>query len=156
MVVIRALVFGAVLAVAAPAFAQSAAMPSRIEAEIGLPGTGVARFANLTVDLGGAAWTIEGCVASVAGACFATSRVVLSDAERRELTSIVALVQQRMRCPPPRAQPGDPAFTIRMGGSTWEGALPADPAQLGARTSGACAASARLAAWLVSHFPPGP
>ena len=153
MVVIRALVFGVVLAVAAPAFAQSAALPARIEAEIGLPGAGAPRFASLTVDLRGTAWAIDGCVGTLAGVCYWTSRVVLSDAERSELTSIVALVQQRMRCPPPRTQPGDPAFTIRMDGATWEGALPADPAQLGARTSGACAAAARLAAWLVSHFP---
>ncbi|MDQ3033389.1 MAG: hypothetical protein M3Y87_13295 [Myxococcota bacterium] len=139
MLTLPVLLVGSILALAASAGAQSAAaLPARIDAEIGLPGACAARFANLTVDLSGTRWAIEGCVASAAAACFATSRFVLSDAPRCELTSIVALVQQRMRCPPPRAQPGDPAFSIRMSSGKWEGAPPAIP-RSSVRTSGACA-----------------
>lgn len=129
-----------------------AALPARIDAQIGLPGGGPPRFANLTLTLGPLPWVIEGCVSSSAGACTATRRVELTEAQRRELVVVLQQIAQRLRCPPPDAQPGDPTFTIRTPTDRWEGALPADRAQIPARTGGGCAAINRLAWWFVTAF----
>lgn len=141
---------------AIPGIAQAqapAALPARIDAQIGLPGTGPARYLNVSIDLGsGPRWSITGCVASAPGACAATATIPLDDAGRRELVQRIQAMQARMRCPPPRPSPGDPTFTISTPSDSWVGALPRDPAQIPARTAGVCAASEGLAWWLVQRF----
>jgi hypothetical protein len=150
------LLLGLCLSLAARAQAQAPhALPAHVTAQIGLPGSGPARFANLTLTLGALPWVIEGCIASSAGVCFATARVELTEPQRRELVVILQLLAQRMRCPPPAAEPGDPAFTITTPSDVWQGALPADPARIAARTSGQCAAASQLAWWLASRFQAG-
>ncbi|UJR87361.1 MULTISPECIES: hypothetical protein [Sandaracinus] len=126
-------------------------LPARIDAVIELPGAGPPRFLNVSVDLGRGPWSIEGCVSSARGACSATAQIALDDADRRELVSRIQLAQARMRCPPPHSMPGDPTYTITTPSTSWEGALPRDPALVPSRL-GTCAGANSLAWFLVERF----
>lgn len=149
-------VVGAVVVVlfAAQAHAQSPGqaprpLPARIDAVIGLPGTGPARYVNVSLDFSTAVWAIEGCVSSAPGACAATARIVLDQAQRLELVVLLQDALTPRRCEPEGFAPGDPEYTLDTPAQTWAGHLPRDPAQVPARTQGPCAAATRLAWWLV-------
>jgi hypothetical protein len=124
-------------------------LPSRIDAVVGLPGTGPARWANVNIDFSTSEWALEGCAASAPGACAATARIVLTPTLRQELVLLVEDVLTPRRCEPEGFAPGDPAYTITTPSQTWAGHLPRDPAQVPARTRGPCAAATRLAWWFV-------
>ncbi len=137
---------------AAPASAQRP--ESALHAEIALPGA-EGRFLNVDVRRGGEGLLLVGCVSEARGVCDEVSRVALTERQALELTSYVAAMEARMRCPPPQGADGDRPFTITTHGArggTFEGALPADEARIAERTAGPCAASARLAAYLVARF----
>jgi len=124
-------------------------LPARIDAVVGLPGTGSARWSNVNIDFSTATWALEGCVSSAPGACAATARIVLTQAQRQELVVLLQDALTPRRCEPEGFAPGDPEYTITTPAETWTGHLPRDAAQVPARTQGPCAAPTRLAWWLV-------
>lgn len=128
---------------------------SALHAAIAIPSDGPVRHLNVDVQRGGEGLVLVGCVTDAPEDCATTRRVPLSQREALELMSLVAAMEARMRCPPPAGEPEDIAFTIRTRGArggTFEGALPRSPANVAERTSGGCAASARLAWWIVQRF----
>lgn len=130
-------------------------LPARIRAAVGLPGTAALSFANVTLDLGPLPWTMVGCTSRLAGTCFATQRVTLTDADRAALVTRVQEVLNLGRCGPLGGAPGEPAYTIDFPAAHYAGHLPADPAAIPARTSDPCAAPSRLAWWLAERFTAG-
>lgn len=141
------------LSVATAADGQAPApMPAHIIAAVGLPGAGPARFANATIDFSTAAWAVDGCVSASAGVCFATQHVVLTPAQRTELVRLWADVAAMPLCEPAAFAPGDPAFNLSTPSASYDGHLPAAAADLPARTTGVCAADARLAWWLAQRL----
>jgi hypothetical protein len=127
-------------------------MPGFIVAQVGLPDATPARFANVTVTLQALPWTMHGCVANVAGVCFATRRIDLTEADRRELVTRVQDVSARRRCEPEGFAQGDPAYTIAFPAAVYAGHLPARSADIAARSAGPCEAPARLAWWITQRF----
>jgi len=130
-------------------------LPARIHANVGMPGTATTSYANVNLDLGPLPWTMIGCVSRVEGACFATQRVVLSDADRAALVTRVQEVYAVPRCEPEGVFPGDPRYSMDFPADHYTGHLPADPSAIAARTAGPCGAPARLAWWLAERFSAG-
>jgi len=130
-------------------------LPARIHAIVGMPGTSTTRYTNVTLDLGPLPWTMIGCVSRVEGTCFATRRVVLSDADRVVLVTRVQEVYAVERCEPEGFSPGDPRYAMDFPANHYAGHLPADPRAIAARTAGPCAAPTRLAWWLAERFNAG-
>ncbi len=130
-------------------------LPARIRVQVGMPGSAPTNYANVTLDLGPLPWTMIGCVSRVAGTCFATQRVVLSDADRVVLVTRVQEVYAVPRCEPEGFFPGDPTYSMDFPADHYAGHLPAAPRDLARRTEGACAAPARLAWWLAERFTAG-
>lgn len=149
---LRALILSLVLTLPSLALAQAPEpLPARLDARIELPGSGPQRVLSVSIDLGrGLPWSLVGCV-TTSGACSSTSTIVLDDAGRAELVRRIQLAQARMRCPPRRSQPGDPSYRITTPSTSWEGALPRDPAQVPSRL-GTCAGANSLAWFLVERF----
>jgi hypothetical protein len=127
-------------------------LPARIDAVVGLPGTGPAQWANVNIDFSNAAWALEGCVSSAPGSCRATARIVLTQSQRQELVVLLQDVLTPRRCEPEGFVPGDPEYSITTPSETWSGHLPRDSAQVATRTQGPCAATTRLAWWFVQAF----
>jgi|JI10StandDraft_1071094.scaffolds.fasta_scaffold484452_2 hypothetical protein len=130
-------------------------LPARIRAAVGMPGTSTTSYANVTLDLGPLPWTMVGCVSRVEATCFATQRVVLSDADRVALVTRVQEVYAVPRCEPEGFSPGDPRYSMDFPANHYAGHLPADPSAIAARTAGPCGAPARLAWWLAERFSAG-
>ena len=127
-------------------------LPATIVAAVGQPGASPASFVNVTVTLGALPWTMWGCTARLAGVCFATRRLELTEADRRELVTRVQEVYALPRCEPEGFAPGDPAYTVTFPASNYEGHLPASVAAVAARSGGPCGAPARLAWWIAQRF----
>lgn len=144
-----------ILSISATATAQSPPRATTLHAEVGLPGASPARFVNVTVEMGAAPWAMEGCVASAAGTCRATQRVVLTEAERASLRAHLDALARVPLCEPEGFAPGDPPYTFSIPGRAFAGHLPARVADLPARTAGPCGAPARLAWWIAQRFTAG-
>jgi TonB family protein len=147
-------------AVAAPdpaAVVAPSALPAEIEAHVHLPGPAPDEHLFVRVSLAPLPWTITGCVTGPHGACEETARVELSEADRAELVRLLAEVEAIPRCEPEGLFPGDRAYRLALTGAPrpYEGHLPADPAELPARTAGVCRADARLAQWIAARFAAG-
>lgn len=127
-------------------------LPATIVAAVGQPDAAPASFVSVTVALGALPWTMTGCVSRTAGVCFATRRLVLTEADRRELVTRVEAVSGLGRCEPEGFSPGDPAYSLAFPAASYEGHLPARAALIPERTVGPCAAPARLAWWIAQRF----
>lgn len=130
-------------------------LPARIHANVGMPGAGPASYANVDLDLGPLPWVMVGCVSRVAGTCFATQRVTLTDADRAALVTRIQEVYAVPLCEREGFAPGDPDYTMDFPATHYAGHLPADPRAIAARTVGPCAAPTRLAWWLAERFTAG-
>jgi len=108
----------------------------------------------VTVSPGALPWTIHGCVTGAHGACEETQRVELDETGRNELVRLLDEVRAIPRCEPDGIFPGDRGYRLELSGfpRPYEGKLPADVAQIGARNVGPCRADAPLAWWIAERF----
>lgn len=125
----------------------NAPLPARFIATVGMT-DGSGRFANVTFEQSQAEWTLNGCISSTAEVCFATQRIVLTPAQRTELTRRWSEVAAMPRCEPAAFAPGDPTYRIVAGAVTYEGHLRVGMTDRATRTPGPCEADDRLAFWL--------
>ena len=124
----------------------NAPLPARLIATVGMT-DGSGRFANVTFEQSQAEWTLTGCISSTAG-CYRTQHIVLTPAQRTELTRRWSEVAAMPRCEPSAFAPGDPAYSITAGAVTYEGHLRVGMTDRATRTPGPCEADDRLAFWL--------
>lgn len=127
---------------------ETAASASSLTVELSAPGLDRVRVvsAALTDD---APLVVTGCVMPESAPCEESMRVVLDDDAREELQALLDDVAATPRCEPDGIFPGDRDYTLSVeGGATYAGHIPADPAQMAARTGGPCRADARLAWWI--------
>ncbi len=128
-------------------------LPAELHVDVELPGSVANRYLHVTVDIGGGAqWFIGGCVSSARGICHASSRVQLSEAQRREYVQAWFAIRSTPRCEPEGIFPGDREFALRWNGQDVTGHLPADAAQVPVRNAGPCRAHARMAWWVAQAF----
>lgn len=133
--------------------AQQSAQPGSIDlaAAVDIPGrAGWSITARLDASEG--AWSLDGCPTQERAACEESFSIALDAAARAELERMLADLRAMPRCEPEGFVPGDPSYSLRTGGVTYDGHLAADPAAVAARLEGPCAAPARLAWWVVARF----
>lgn len=145
------------LASCASSSPRSAGPPAAptVRAEVGLPDATPARFVNVTIQQDSTPWTMDGCVSNLSGSCFATQRVPLTADDERALRSHLDAVARMPLCEPEAFAPGDPAYTVSIPSRELAGHLPANAAEIEARTAGPCGAPARLAWWIAQRFTAG-
>lgn len=133
------------------------ALPAEIEAHVHLPGPAPDAHLFVRVSLAPLPWTITGCVTGPHGGCEETARVELSEADRGELVRLLGELAAMPDCEPQEISPGARAYRLVLTGGPrpYEGHLPAEPAELAARTDGPCRADARLARWIADRFQAG-
>lgn len=128
-------------------------VPAVLRLRMHLPGPAPDRYLVATLRIGlGTESTLVGCVAGVDGACEETQREVLTAADHEAYLRAWSEVAAMPPCEPLARFPGDRLFTLEAAGTRYEDPLPADPAQLEARTRETCAAPARLAVWIARRM----
>lgn len=132
-------------------------MPSKIQAHVHLPGPNAERHLSVTIQQENGSWLMSGCVSSVSGSCFATSRVTLGEGDTSYIRVQLALVfTTPVSCAEAPPEPGDREYRLTIDGHDHRGFLPADITAVPACTSASvCQAMNRLAWWIAQRFEAG-
>lgn len=118
-----------------------------LEVEMFAPGLDRDRYVSARLTAEGPL-AVTGCVMPERAPCEESMRVILDDDAREEIEALLGDLGERPTCEHETPEAGDRSYALRVDETPYEGALPADPAQLATRMADACRADARLAWWI--------